>query len=137
MKLLDFFKKREKIKRLEKTGSVANKISTEVSEEKGGTEVKKNLGQSKFASAILLKPRITEKSSLLGESGVYVFRILNGVSKPEVKKAVEELYQVKVEKINMASMPSRIRRLGRKIGRRPGYKKASVRLAKGQKIEFS
>ena len=135
MKLLDFFKKKEKIKRLEKLDSSPKKISAEAVSGQG--ESKKVLGQSKSAATVLQRPRITEKSSIMSERGVYVFRVASGSSKPEVKKAVEELYKVKVEKVNIANMPSRLRRIGRKIGRRPGYRKAAVKLAAGQKIEFS
>ncbi|MEK7566601.1 MAG: 50S ribosomal protein L23 [Patescibacteria group bacterium] len=135
MNLLDFFKKREKIKRLEKSAAQAEPVLTQ--DDAGKSESRKVLGESKSAASVLQKPRITEKSSIMNERGVYVFRVASGATKPEVKKAVEELYKVRVEKVNMINMPSRLRRLGRKIGRRPGYRKASVRIAHGQKIEFS
>ena len=135
MKLLDFFKKKEKIKRLEKLADPASPVSAE--SDNGKSEVQKILGESKFASSVLRSPRITEKSSVASEKGVYIFRVAYKASKPEVKKAVEELYKVRVEKVNMINVPSRVRRLGRKIGRRPGYRKALVKISQGQKIEFS
>ena len=84
----------------------------------------------------MLAPHVTEKTTSGNTLNKYVFRVANTANKPEIKKAVEELYKVKVEKVNIVSVPFRLRRVGRKIGRRPGYKKASVRLVSGHKIEF-
>lgn len=142
MKLLDFFKKKEKRKRQESAipaskDSVSEK--TETKEEKAAEVVKaaeKNLGESRHAATILRDPKITEKSTLMSEKGVYVFRVAKGSTKFEIKRAIEELYKVKVNKVNVMNTPSHKIKFGRKAGRRPGYRKAMISLAEGQKIEF-
>lgn len=95
-----------------------------------------NLGESRQASLVLQRPKITEKSSLSSEGGVYVFQVRSGSSKREIKTAIEGLYNVGVKNVNVITVPSRKRRVGRKIGHRPAYKKALIKLAEGQKIEF-
>ncbi|MBI2507000.1 MAG: 50S ribosomal protein L23 [Candidatus Niyogibacteria bacterium] len=133
MNLLDFFKKREQRKKISapvKSAAAPKEAVAEILPEK-------KLGSSKRAPIILRSPKITEKSSLFAsESGVYVFRVAQGASKHEIKKAVEELYGVKVEQTRVINMPARLRSFGRKSGFRPGYRKALVKLAKGQKIEY-
>ena len=66
MNLLDFFKKREKIKRLEKSAAQAEPVLTQ--DDAGKSESRKVLGESKSAASVLQKPRITEKSSIMNES---------------------------------------------------------------------
>src|SRR3989338_1322677 len=133
MKLLDLFRKKEERKKLEGPAEARKKAPAPSS---GAETETKNLGESEVASVVLQKPRVTEKSSKMSERGVYVFRVAGRSRKPEIKKAVEELYKVKVEKVNIVSVPFRLRLGGRKIGHKPGYKKASVRLVWGHKIEF-
>lgn len=134
MNLLDFFKKREKRKKIAASAGVAPIALKEAASE---SPMEKNLGSSRRASVILRSPKITEKSSLFAsEGGVYVFRVAQGSSKPEIKKAVEELYGVKVERVRVINMPARLRSFGRKSGFSPGYRKALVKLYKGQKIEY-
>lgn len=84
---------------------------------------------------ILHSPHMTEKTSSLTEQGKYVFRVFKSANKPEVKKAIEDLYKVKVIQVNIVNLPSKKRSLGRFKGIMPGYKKAIVTLAKDQKIE--
>lgn len=134
MAILDFFKKKERRKKLEAAASRAE-IQSKAEGEKGFLK-QAELGSSLSAGLVLKRPHITEKSSILSESGVYVFRVNPGFSKTGIKKALEELYKVKVIKVRIISVPSRRRRVGRKTGVRPGYKKAVVKLAEGQKIEF-
>ena len=138
MTILDFFRKRkerEKLKKVIFEKDVVTEKDADQKEEK--TESKKIvLGSSKSAGIFLLKPHVTEKTSNLADHGVYVFRILNSVTKNAVAQKVEELYKVRVERVNIINIPSRRRRFGRTIGRRPGYKKALIKLKSGQKIEF-
>ena len=145
MNLLDFFRKKEKRKRL--AGLAAKPENAVLSEKKSANneavagkeekpEPERVLGDSKSASSILRKPNITEKSSLASEEGVYTFQVDSSASKHEIKKAVEELYGVEVMRVNVINMPHRLRSFGRKFGRRPGYRKALVYLAEGQKIEY-
>lgn len=136
MKLLDFFKKREQRKKLE---SAAGREARSVAKTEAAPEVKSvsNLGFSQNAGLLLNRPHITEKSSVLKESGVYVFRVAKAATKPAIKKAVEELYKVRVAAVRIINAPSRRRRVGRYFGQTPGYKKSIVKLAAGQKIELT
>jgi large subunit ribosomal protein L23 len=85
---------------------------------------------------ILLAPRITEKSAFIGMHRQYVFKVHNDATKPEVKRAVEYLFDVKVEAVQISLVNSKVKRFGKIEGRRKGWKKAYVKLAEGYKIEF-
>ncbi len=79
--------------------------------------------------------RITEKSNLLRETtNSYVFQVKRKATKPEIKKAVEKAFNVKVDTVRTMIMPAKPKRLGRFAGRTTAWKKAIVTLAKGQHI---
>lgn len=96
---------------------------------------------SGFAYGIIKEPQITEKATALAGLNQYVFKVYPKANKIEVKKAVEALYGVKVEKVRMIHSPAKKRRLGRfegwKAGLSKGSKKAIVSLVKGEKIEIT
>lgn len=80
---------------------------------------------------------VTEKGSLLAETTRQVlFKVRPDANKIEVKKAVEALFKVKVEKVRMARFLGKFRRVGKNIGRKPQWKKAYVTLREGDKIDF-
>ena len=84
---------------------------------------------------IVLRPLITEKSSLLKESANhYVFEVQKDVNKIEIKKAVEKLFKVKVLSVKTSIMDGKIRRLGRFSGKKPDWKKAVIKLRPKDKI---
>ena len=86
---------------------------------------------------IIRAPLVSEKGTLLAESANQVlFKVRPEANKIEVKKAVESLLKVKVVKVRMARYLGKIRRVGRSMGRRPGWKKAYVTLREGDKIDF-
>ncbi|MFP4167714.1 MAG: 50S ribosomal protein L23 [Desulfonatronovibrionaceae bacterium] len=87
---------------------------------------------------VLIKPIITEKATELKEtSGKVAFRVHPDANKYLVKQAVEHLFNVDVENVNMVRSRPRVRRkFGRSVGKQPGYKKAYVTLSPGDKIEF-
>lgn len=86
---------------------------------------------------IIRAPLVSEKGTLLAESANQVlFKVRPEANKIEVKKAVESLFKVKVVKVRMARYLGKIRRVGRSMGRRPGWKKAYVTLREGDKIDF-
>ena len=90
-----------------------------------------------MSSKYLIKnPIITEKVTMNSHLGQYAFLVDDSANKSEVKKAVEEIYKVKVEGVNMINVKSKKRRLGRTVGVRPGYKKAIVTLKAGQKLDI-
>jgi large subunit ribosomal protein L23 len=86
---------------------------------------------------IIQAPLISEKGSLLTEaSNQVLFKVRPDANKIEVKKAVETLFKVKVEKVRVARYLGKIRRVGRSMGRRSDWKKAYVTLREGDKIDF-
>jgi large subunit ribosomal protein L23 len=86
---------------------------------------------------LLLSPHITEKTSLaMQNANTYSFRVLRDSTKPEVKAAVELMFGVKVAKVNLVNETGKTRRFGRLQGRTQDIKKAYVRLAPGQTIDY-
>jgi large subunit ribosomal protein L23 len=86
---------------------------------------------------VLRRPLVTEKSTLArDEQNVVTFAVDPHANKHEIRHAVESLFDVKVLDVRTMRMPRKSRRLGRFVGRRAEWKKAVVRLAEGQKIEF-
>jgi len=86
---------------------------------------------------IIREPRITEKSTVQKESSNQVtFKVHPGANKIEVRKAVERLLRTKVVDVRTMNVRGKTRRMGRNVGKRPDWKKAVVRLAPGEKVEF-
>jgi large subunit ribosomal protein L23 len=87
---------------------------------------------------VIRRPLITEKSTLLKETqGVVCFEVHREATKPEIKKAIEALFSVRVDTVRVARVHGKVKRQGRYAGRRPDWKKAYVILKKGEKmIEF-
>jgi large subunit ribosomal protein L23 len=86
--------------------------------------------------AVLLRPLITEKGTLLAESGKYAFQVAPSANKLQIKEAVETAFDVHVLKVNVMVMPGKERRVGRSKGMTSEWKKAIVTLAAGERIEF-
>lgn len=86
---------------------------------------------------VLLAPRVTEKSTLLGElNNQFVFKVAPDATKPQVKKAVEELFKVKVKSVQVLNVKGKVKRFGQRLGKRSGWKKAFVSLHEGHDIDF-
>ena len=85
------------------------------------------------ARDILVRPLITERTTQLMAEGKYVFVVANKI---EIAKAVSEIFKVKVAKVNTVNVIGKTKRMGRTQGKRPDYKKAIVKLAPGETIEF-
>ena len=97
---------------------------------------KKVASQEKLIS-ILVAPHITEKTSLaMQNSNTYSFRVLRNSTKPEIKAAVELMFNVKVDGVQVVNETGKDRRFGRIMGRTQDIKKAYVRLAPGQTIDY-
>ena len=92
----------------------------------------------KTAYDIIIKPVITEQSMEATEEKKYVFKVANDANKTEIKKAIEQIFDVKVEKVNTIRMDGKEKRQGAApAGRRASYKKAMVKLTADSKtIEF-
>lgn len=85
---------------------------------------------------LIVRPVITEKSSRLMEMDKYTFEVLPDANKIEIRKAVEEVFKVKVASVHTIKVRSKPKRMGRFIGRSRSWKKAVVTLVKGERIEF-
>ena len=85
---------------------------------------------------VLRRPLITEKGTLLAESGKYAFQVATSANKLQIKEAVERAFDVHVVKVNVMNMPGKQRRVGRSVGMTSEWKKAIVTLAEGERIEF-
>lgn len=90
---------------------------------------------SKYHS-IIRYPSITEKNTLMREKeSKYVFEVLRTASKPEIKTAVEKLFNVSVESVNTMVVKGKKKRMGKSSGYCSDWKKAIVKIQQGQKIE--
>lgn len=86
---------------------------------------------------IIIKPVLSEKSYDGISSKKYTFKVHSDANKTQIKEAVEEIFGVKVEKVNTSNVTGKIKRMGKYSGRRTGYKKAIVQLtAESKPIEF-
>lgn len=89
------------------------------------------------AHQIIRRPVVTEKSSVAREEeNIATFAVDPRANKHEIARAVEELFGVKVVGVHTMRQPRKKRRVGAKMGHRPEWKKAIVKLAEGQAIEF-
>ena len=87
---------------------------------------------------VLLGPHITEKSAIAGDANnQVVFKVVKDASKPEVKAAVEQLFEVKVTDVQIANVKGKTKRTRYGMGKRSDWKKAYVRLEQGHDIDFS
>lgn len=84
---------------------------------------------------LILQPIVTEKATFLMEENKYVFEVAPKATKPEIKAAIESLFDVKVAKVNTMNPPRKKRRVGRFIGFKPQYKKAIVTLREGDSLQ--
>ena len=85
---------------------------------------------------VLLAPVVSEKSYSLINDNKYSFRVHPDAHKTQVRQAVEELFDVKVERVNIVKVQSKPKRRGLYRGRRPGWKKAVVQLREGEEIQI-
>jgi len=85
---------------------------------------------------VLLAPVVSEKSYSLIEDGKYVFRVHRDAHKTQIRQAVEELFGVKVEGVNVLKVQAKPKRRGMIRGVKPGWKKAIVQLREGDTIEI-
>ena len=87
---------------------------------------------------VLLAPVVSEKSTRVADKNrQYVFRVADAATKPEIKAAVELMFKAKVDSVTVSRVKGKKKRFGRMMGRRNNWKKAYVRLAEGQEINFA
>lgn len=85
---------------------------------------------------VIKRPLVTEKNSILAEQGVYVFEVNKTATKDDIKKAVEKYFRVKVAGVNTVMCRGRAKRTRLGVSAAPKWKKALVRLNKGEKISL-
>ena len=91
----------------------------------------------KNARSIIIKPLVTEKGSQMREAeNKYLFSVAATANKIEIKRAVEEIFNVKVKSVKTATIHGKVKRLGVYSGKRPDWKKAVVTLEPGQAIDL-
>jgi large subunit ribosomal protein L23 len=143
MGIFDKFKTEEaepvKVKKAAKKTSVKKPVLKEkkIKAEKAPVSHKK-IVKKEFSDAykILRRPMVTEKAfNMSGALNQYVFEVSNESTKNEIKKAIQDLYGVRVNRVNIINVSGKKRRVGQHEGFKPGYKKAVVFLPAEEKIE--
>lgn len=89
---------------------------------------------SRNLADLIIKPLVTEKATLLMEQNQYVFEVVPKATKPDIKAAIESLFDVKVTSVNTARPPRKKKRVGRFLGFKPQIKRAIVTLKAGDSI---
>ena len=84
---------------------------------------------------VLRAPRVSEKTARLQEVNQYVFEVASDATKADVKAAVEQLFSVKVEAVNVVNVKGKVKNFRFRAGRRSNLRKAYVKLAEGQSID--
>jgi len=96
-----------------------------------------SIEQSKLAN-VLLAPVVSEKSTIASEdSNRFVFKVQKVATKLEIKKAVELMFDVEVDTVQVLNVKGKVKRFGRSLGKRSDWKKAYVRLKSGHDIDFA
>ncbi len=85
---------------------------------------------------VIVKPLITEKSTIGQEEGKYVFQVDRRANKTEVKQAIEQTFNVKVTDVNITKNRGKMKRFGPRLKRTPDIKKAVVTLQRGSRIQI-
>lgn len=86
---------------------------------------------------VIVTPVITEKSTMASENNQVVFNVSRGATKPQIKRAVEQLFDVKVKAVNTLNRKGKVKRFKGILGRRSDTKKAIVTLEEGQTIDVT
>ena len=88
------------------------------------------------ASQVIIRPVVSEKSYVLATADKYTFRVHPDAHKTQIRQAIEELFGVHVERVNVIQVRSKPKRRGLTKGRKPGWKKAIVQIKAGESIEI-
>jgi large subunit ribosomal protein L23 len=122
---------------VEKTAKVAKPAKVKKAKVVDIKDAPKKVASAEKLINTLLAPHITEKTSLaMQNNNSYAFRVLRESTKPEIKAAVELMFGVKVANVNVVNETGKTRRMGKGQGRTQDIKKAYVRLAPGQTIDY-
>ncbi len=86
---------------------------------------------------LIKTPLVTEKTTTFGEQGKYAFKVAPDANKFSVKKAIEEIFEIKVKSVNIFRQKGKVKRFKGTVGRRPNMKKAIVTLEKNHSIDLA
>ncbi len=144
MSIFDKFKKtkkqpEKKAKIPAKKAEIKEKPKTETPKAEKTAKSIKRVEKKQFSQAwqFLESPHVTEKAGMLvDKNNSYIFKVSSAANKNGVKNAVQDLYGVAVTSVNIINIPRKAKRVGRNEGFKPGFKKAIVKLAEGEKIEI-
>ena len=101
------------------------------------SEPRVNTRSKDWLAGVLLAPHVSEKRARIAMQGnQYVFRVRTDATKPEIRAAVEFMFEVKVDTVHVVNQAGKAKRFGRTPGRRQDWKKAYIRLVEGQQIEM-
>lgn len=136
MSFLDRFRKKQTKEQLQATGK---KGDDAVSSAQAGTQHEKREPHAAVPGAlsahrILVRHMVTEKATMLEKHGQYLFHVSNDANKPSIMQAVQELYGVRPERVQIITMQGKRVRFGRHYGKRKDWKKAIVLLPKGKTL---
>ena len=109
---------------------LSKKQNTEVVET---SEASKPVMASLTVSDVLLQPRLSEKAVSFDKLNKFVFTVKRNANKPEIKKALEKFYGIRIARVNVVNMQGKTRRYGRSVGKTSSFKKAIVTLTKDSK----
>lgn len=138
MGIFDTFKTEEPVKAKKMVKKVSARKPVLKEKKIKAPVVNKKIIKKEFSNAykVLRRPMVTEKAfNLSGASNQYVFEVSNESTKNEIKKAIQDLYGVRVNRVNIMNVTGKKRRVGQHEGFKPGYKKAIVFLPAEEKIE--
>ena len=147
MAIFDFLKKEETKKEIEKPKKVVKKSvvkkkktpsSVKVAEKKITAKPSLHRYSKHYEEGykVLKSVHITEKATELAEKNQYIFKVFENTNKQEIKKVVESIYKVDVVSVRIINIHRKKKRLGKSIGWKQGYKKAIIKVKKGQEIEI-
>jgi len=135
MALLDFLKRKKEVEKAKPVKKIEKTLVKKLTEKKVEKPVEKKSVKG-FSYDIVKEPHISEKATNLAESNQYVFKVIAGSNKTEIKKSIEGTYGVNVLSVNIIKIPAKKRRIGKTQGFKKGHVKAVVKIAEGQKIEI-
>lgn len=124
------------LKRKEEKKRTAPKAETKKPAPLLAAAPKGNTKNFAFGVGVIRGPHVTEKAAALSASRQYIFKVSDSANKPAIREAVAKRYGVEVTRVNVITVPSKTRRMGRRIGKTPGYTKAVVTLREGQAIDL-
>lgn len=131
------FKNKEEAKKDVISASKSTKKTVNKTEKVSATKV--NSTENSYLNSVnslIIKPRVTEKSGIASQGGVYTFEVQKNSTKPAIAQAINSLYKVNPTKITIVNVPSKKVFIRGHKGVVSGFKKAIVTLKKGDKIDF-